>query len=607
LPPISAKQSSLESAAPSTSGDAAAFLASLPPELKHQISTLQASLLEGGIQPAIDNASRLFRLQAEPAPHPSRLLHIRRRPCLSDALEGCTVANVDALRTLAQVLQLDAGVIERLGQHAALLTALAEAAVQAAPAQAAVVGGGGPGAAPVAAPAPSSVDGVSPAAAGAEPSAVILSPAPLPSDAAANTLAGGAHSAHAFRAAGRPLFECVRGQPALRQLFNAAVRGADRLRGTAYGVVLAGDRAFLAGLFGEPLPQAADQTQRPQQAAGAAASARAGSDPTAHSSPEARGAPDSAAAAAAAAGSAASAALATAAGRHAAGCLAGGHALPVVLDADLRTSPLPGMVAARAGDVAALQALHAAGWRLSEATCAAAGEGGHTPALQWLRSLEPPCPWNAHTATEAAAGGHLDTLRWALQDGGCPAAPELCLWAVDGGHADVLRWLVEEWRGHAWDETVDAACCALAAGRGDLATLQYLRAHGCPWDGQTLGAADGEEHADVAAWARVHGCPEPDTASSDGEEGDEDEEEEEEDGAEGSYCDGEEDEGEAAEEEVAGGCSAGVVKGRTGSHPSASSSTSEASTHMTPAAAATAAPSPAGAAQPQPAHGTDVV
>jgi hypothetical protein len=172
---------------------------------------------------------------------------------------------------------------------------------------------------------------------------------------------------------------------------------------------------------------------------------------------------------------------------------------------------------------------------------------------------------------------------------------------VDGGHANVLRWLVEEWRGHAWDETVDAACCALAAGRGDLSTLQFLRAHGCPWDGQTLAAADGEGHADVAAWARAHGCPEPDAVSSDGEEGDEDGED---DGAEGSYCEERGDGGDEDEDAEEGGVerrSAGVAVDGKGPHPPASGATREAGNHVA------AILSPAGEAQPQPAHGTEVI
>jgi hypothetical protein len=32
--------------------------------------------------------------------------------------------------------------------------------------------------------------------------------------------------------------------------------------------------------------------------------------------------------------------------------------------------------------------------------------------LQWLRNQDPPCPWNEHTCTAAAANGNLDVLQW---------------------------------------------------------------------------------------------------------------------------------------------------------------------------------------------------
>jgi len=32
--------------------------------------------------------------------------------------------------------------------------------------------------------------------------------------------------------------------------------------------------------------------------------------------------------------------------------------------------------------------------------------------LQWLRSQEPPCPWDKRTCYAAAMYGHLDVLQW---------------------------------------------------------------------------------------------------------------------------------------------------------------------------------------------------
>jgi len=40
--------------------------------------------------------------------------------------------------------------------------------------------------------------------------------------------------------------------------------------------------------------------------------------------------------------------------------------------------------------------------------------------LQWLRSQEPPCPWDERVVSWARSGGHDELLQWALAHG----APE---------------------------------------------------------------------------------------------------------------------------------------------------------------------------------------
>ena len=45
--------------------------------------------------------------------------------------------------------------------------------------------------------------------------------------------------------------------------------------------------------------------------------------------------------------------------------------------------------------------------------CRLAAEAGHLSVLQYLRSLEPPCPWDEWTCAYAALNGHLEVLQWA--------------------------------------------------------------------------------------------------------------------------------------------------------------------------------------------------
>ena len=47
---------------------------------------------------------------------------------------------------------------------------------------------------------------------------------------------------------------------------------------------------------------------------------------------------------------------------------------------------------------------------------------------------------------------------------------------------------------------------ACAAERGQLETLQWLRANGCPWDGETCEWAVRGGHVELLAWARANGC-----------------------------------------------------------------------------------------------------
>ncbi|KAG5190200.1 hypothetical protein JKP88DRAFT_175935 [Tribonema minus] len=77
------------------------------------------------------------------------------------------------------------------------------------------------------------------------------------------------------------------------------------------------------------------------------------------------------------------------------------------------------IAAASAGDLASLAPLHAA--------CRATGGGGH----------------DADVCAAAAAGGHMDVLRWA-RGAGCAWDERVCAQARANGHLEVLRWAVSQ-------------------------------------------------------------------------------------------------------------------------------------------------------------------
>jgi len=186
---------------------------------------------------------------------------------------------------------------------------------------------------------------------------------------------------------------------------------------------------------------------------------------------------------------------------HMAGRVAAGHPLQPAPEKAL-ASELPAVWAARLGRLPALKRLVAAGWCCRQLTCAAAAEGGHLEALQWL-VLKARVNGARNTTYHAALGGALECLRWAVEHG-CGMDAGVYVAAAKHGHAHVIRWLADEQR-VPWSGD-DVLACELTAARGDLELLQYLRDRGCPWTAGTCAAAAGAGHMHVLRWARATGC-----------------------------------------------------------------------------------------------------
>ncbi|AJF97472.1 ankyrin repeat protein [Pandoravirus inopinatum] len=102
----------------------------------------------------------------------------------------------------------------------------------------------------------------------------------------------------------------------------------------------------------------------------------------------------------------------------------------------------------------------------------------------------------------AAEYGRVDILAYldAQNIGGFNE--DACAFAAQGAHLATLQWL----RAHGcpWD----ASTCALAAHGGHLDALQWAHDNGCPWNSRTTCYAQKQGHTDCLAFARTHGCPE---------------------------------------------------------------------------------------------------
>jgi len=74
-----------------------------------------------------------------------------------------------------------------------------------------------------------------------------------------------------------------------------------------------------------------------------------------------------------------------------------------------------------------------------ERTCRGAAERGHLEVLKWLRSQDPPCPWDYLTCHKAAERGHLEVLKWLRsQDPPCPWDYLTRSWAAREGYLEMF-------------------------------------------------------------------------------------------------------------------------------------------------------------------------
>ena len=150
---------------------------------------------------------------------------------------------------------------------------------------------------------------------------------------------------------------------------------------------------------------------------------------------------------------------------------------------------------------------------------------GNLTALQWARRsnsqpiihylpdqsqpqkrsrVAPLLPWNARTCSNAVAGGHLELLKWAREQG-CPVNQHVCIHkAIECGHLDVLRWLH-----HNQKFTIPKDACLIAASRGHLDMLKWLHEyqHYCRLDERSCTMAASRGHLRVLKWLNDKNCP----------------------------------------------------------------------------------------------------
>jgi hypothetical protein len=123
---------------------------------------------------------------------------------------------------------------------------------------------------------------------------------------------------------------------------------------------------------------------------------------------------------------------------------------------------------------------------------------GHMALCQYLHAQQ--CPWNTVATSQAALDGHIDILRWLL-DNGCPCDEHKTgLSAGEGGSIEVLTYMQQQ--GMLTSPALLTEMLDIAAVFDKLAAAQWLREQGAQWP-------DAFRHylsAEALVWARAEGC-----------------------------------------------------------------------------------------------------
>jgi len=133
--------------------------------------------------------------------------------------------------------------------------------------------------------------------------------------------------------------------------------------------------------------------------------------------------------------------------------------------------------------------------------CASAAKGGHLHVLQFLRSQHVNAKWNCKTPMKAAEHGHLEVLRWAIENF-CPVDAYTYHHAAMYGHIHILEYLNTTYAPY------DAFAANAAAQEGHVHVLEWFLEHGyILWQDRILQHAARENQIKVLEWA----CSRPTT------------------------------------------------------------------------------------------------
>lgn len=120
-------------------------------------------------------------------------------------------------------------------------------------------------------------------------------------------------------------------------------------------------------------------------------------------------------------------------------------------------------------------------------------------------AIENGAVFNENAGINAARAGQLEILQWILDNGHSSydylVKNNFLYGAIENGHFNIIYWAKK--KGFKF---TDPTFCVIAARKGRLRMLKWLRRNSCPWNEKTCSEAAANGHLEVLQWAVNHGC-----------------------------------------------------------------------------------------------------
>jgi hypothetical protein len=142
-------------------------------------------------------------------------------------------------------------------------------------------------------------------------------------------------------------------------------------------------------------------------------------------------------------------------------------------------------------------------------TISAAAHKGNLEMVKYCVANE--CPIDAHACANAALNGHLECLKYLLEEVKAPWTYHTASYAAENGHLHILEYLVERKYNHYIGRPKPGRACCEAAKHGHLDCLKYLHETAkAPWDYLAVREAhNNEEHTECLQYLLDNDCPLP--------------------------------------------------------------------------------------------------